>query len=58
MFEIFNMAAYNFSPPLKNAALDFRYIDRIQNNHNLLSAEMSAPDIKWYFSVLTWPHET
>jgi len=47
------MAAYNFSPPLKNAALDFRYNDSKQNNHNLLSAEMSAPDIKWYFSVLT-----
>jgi hypothetical protein len=37
----------------KNAALDFRFIDRIQNNHKLLSAEMSARHVKLYFVVLT-----
>jgi len=37
----------------KNAGFDFRYIDRIQNNHKLLSAETSAQNVKRYFIVLT-----
>jgi hypothetical protein len=51
--EISDLEADILSSPFKICSFQFYVHCQIRSNHRLLSAEMSARQVKWYFVVLT-----